>query len=414
MSNIAIKVSNLSKQYFIDHENQPSYTALRDVISNSFKRKKETNRKKDTFWALSNINFEINRGDSVGIIGRNGAGKSTLLKILSRITEPTKGRIEIVGRMASLLEVGTGFHPELTGRENIFLNGAILGMSRNEIRKKFDEIVDFSGVEYFLDTPVKRFSSGMYVRLAFSVAAHLESEILIVDEVLAVGDSEFQNKCLGKMNDVANTEGRSVLFVSHNLSSIKKLCNKSILLNKGQIELYDKTENVINKYNSIGTSESGNIFINDKIIIDIQGKSGITLHQISIFEEEFKNFQINQNTSLTIDLLFTNLLNKLNIRIGIFFYNENNECVLSAINDSIINTTLISLENGNNKIRLSFEKHCLMPGRYRIRVWIKSIHERILDYTSEYFFIEVNNNIFNNYPELTMGSAYAEFSYKKI
>jgi lipopolysaccharide transport system ATP-binding protein len=414
MSNKAIQVKNLSKKYFINHENQSSYTSLRDVIANSFNKKNKNFQKKDSFWALSDVNFEINKGDSVGIIGRNGAGKSTLLKILSRITEPSSGRIEISGRMASLLEVGTGFHPELTGRENIYLNGAILGMTRNEIKRKFDEIVEFSGVEYFLDTPVKRFSSGMYVRLAFSVAAHLESEILIVDEVLAVGDAEFQNKCLGKMNDVANSQGRTVLFVSHNLSSIKKLCNKSVLLNKGHVELFDKTENVINKYNSIGSSESSNILINNNIKVNLQGKLGITLNQISVHYDDFKNFQINQNDSLTLDFLINNLYNNLKIRIGLFIYNESNECVLSAINDSIINSELILLENGDNNVRLKFNKHCLMPGRYRIRLWIKTIHERLLDYTSEHYFIEVNNNFFNNHPELTMGSAYSEFNFKKI
>src|SRR5688572_121384 len=217
MSDSIIKVEGLGKKYIIAHEQVGGYTALRDVISKKAKdlliKKGDDLPAKEEFWALKDVNFEIKQGEAVGIIGRNGAGKSTLLKILSRITEPSSGRIEINGRVASLLEVGTGFHPELTGRENIFLNGAILGMSRAEIRRKFDEIVDFSGVEKFLDTPVKRYSSGMYVRLAFAVAAHLEPEILIVDEVLAVGDSEFQKKCLGKMQDVSSKEGRTVLFV---------------------------------------------------------------------------------------------------------------------------------------------------------------------------------------------------------
>ena len=205
-------------------------------------------RKKEDFWALKDVSFEVEKGEALGIIGRNGAGKSTLLKILSRITEPTTGRIEINGRVASLLEVGTGFHHELTGRENIFLNGAILGMSRLEIRRKFDEIVDFAGVEKFLDTPVKRYSSGMYVRLAFAVAAHLEPEVLVVDEVLAVGDAEFQKKCLGKMKEVSEGEGRTVLFVSHNLAAIRNLCTKGILLNGGQIEIAGEIDMVTNKY----------------------------------------------------------------------------------------------------------------------------------------------------------------------
>ncbi|HVM87565.1 MAG TPA: ABC transporter ATP-binding protein [Puia sp.] len=243
MSSPVIKVENISKQYIIAHENPERYTALRDVIAKKAKKifsfdqsMRPAQKKKSTeiFWALKDVSFELLEGDRVGIIGRNGAGKSTLLKILSRITEQTYGRITIHGRVASLLEVGTGFHPELTGRENIFLNGAILGMSRNEIRKKFDEIVDFAEIEKFLDTPVKRYSSGMYVRLAFAVAAHLEPEILVVDEVLAVGDAKFQKKCLNKMEDAGKKEGKTVLFVSHNMAAVKSLCNKAIVLHKGQ------------------------------------------------------------------------------------------------------------------------------------------------------------------------------------
>ncbi len=226
---IAIRVSNLSKSYSIGKKKD---TSLRSSLSGILKKSPTTVEK---FWALKDISFEINKGDVIGIIGKNGAGKSTLLKILSQITKPTEGRLEINGRIASLLEVGTGFHPELTGRENIYLNGTILGMTRKEVKEKFDEIVEFSGVEKFIDTPVKHYSSGMYVRLAFAVAAHLEPEILIIDEVLAVGDAEFQKKCLGKMKDVAG-EGRTVLFVSHNIPSVKTLCNKGIVLNHGKIE----------------------------------------------------------------------------------------------------------------------------------------------------------------------------------
>jgi lipopolysaccharide transport system ATP-binding protein len=237
---IAIRVENVSKKYTIGHEQPEKYTALRDVITNGVKsifKSKFTSRNqpaREEFWALNDISFEIKQGDRVGIIGRNGAGKSTLLKVLSRITEPTHGRISIKGRIASLLEVGTGFHPELTGRENIFLNGSILGMSQVEIRRKFDEIVDFAEVEKFLDTPVKRYSSGMYVRLAFAVAAHLEPEILVVDEVLAVGDAQFQKKCLGKMEDVSKRQGRTVLFVSHNMAVVANLCNRCIVMNHGR------------------------------------------------------------------------------------------------------------------------------------------------------------------------------------
>ena len=257
MSDPIISVENLGKKYLIDHQAQGQrYTALRDIIAENAKKlipfrrssqESNGNPRTEEFWALKDVSFEIHQGEVVGIIGRNGAGKSTLLKILSRITEPTAGRVRLRGRVASLLEVGTGFHPELTGRENTYLNGAILGMTRAEIRRKFDEIVAFAEVEKFLDTPVKRYSSGMYVRLAFAVAAHLEPEILVVDEVLAVGDAEFQKKCLGKMGEVAR-KGRTVLFVSHNLTAVATLCQKALWLNRGQAVMYAPTTNVISQY----------------------------------------------------------------------------------------------------------------------------------------------------------------------
>ncbi len=257
MSDTVIQVENLGKKYIIGHQQQERYTALRDVIANGAKSlgqrllkpwgKQSANPAYEEFWALKDVSFEVKQGDRIGIIGRNGAGKSTLLKILSRITEPTTGRIRIKGRVASLLEVGTGFHAELTGRENIYLNGAILGMSKAEIKRKFDEIVDFAGIEKFLDTPVKRYSSGMYVRLAFAVAAHLEPEILVVDEVLAVGDAQFQQKCLGKMEEVGK-EGRTVLFVSHNMAAIEKLCQHTILLHLGNIRYIGNQNEAITQY----------------------------------------------------------------------------------------------------------------------------------------------------------------------
>jgi lipopolysaccharide transport system ATP-binding protein len=263
MSEAVITVENLSKRYLIEHklgsQGHNRYTALRDVIAREVSnvarktigmlrgRQVLQAYEVEEFWALKDVSFEVKRGEALGIIGRNGAGKSTLLKILSRITEPTDGRVVLRGRVASLLEVGTGFHPELTGRENIFLNGAILGMTRRDIRARFDEIVAFAEVEKFLDTPVKRYSSGMYVRLAFAVAAHLEPEILIVDEVLAVGDAEFQKKCLGKMNDVAR-ESRTVLFVSHNMGAIRTLTKTCIMLDRGRIAVLGHTESVIQKY----------------------------------------------------------------------------------------------------------------------------------------------------------------------
>jgi lipopolysaccharide transport system ATP-binding protein len=256
MSPPVITIENLGKKYRLTHQTEPHrYTTLRDTISKGakgiFRARPAGERngitRSEEFWALKDLSLEIKQGEVVGIIGRNGAGKSTLLKILSRITEPTTGRIRIRGRVASLLEVGTGFHPELTGRENIYLNGAILGMARGQIRRKFDEIVAFAEVERFLDTPVKHYSSGMYVRLAFAVAAHTEPDVLIIDEVLAVGDAEFQKKCLGKMNEVSQ-DGRTVLFVSHNIPTVNRLCQRCILLDSGKITMDDQVTSVTARY----------------------------------------------------------------------------------------------------------------------------------------------------------------------
>lgn len=257
---LALKAENISKQYrlgqvgtgTITHDLNRFWHKVRGKEDPYLKIGEANDRtskgSSDYVWSLQDINFEIEQGDAVGIIGRNGAGKSTLLKILSKVTQPTKGKIYTNGRIASLLEVGTGFHPEMTGRENVFLNGAILGMTKKEIKQKFDEIVDFSGVERYIDTPVKRYSSGMYVRLAFAVAAHLESEILIVDEVLAVGDADFQKKCLGKMKDVTSGEGRTILFVSHNMAAVENLCNTGILLENGSLKYSGNMNDVMSKY----------------------------------------------------------------------------------------------------------------------------------------------------------------------
>jgi len=262
---IAIRVEDLGKRYHIG-KSVIKYRTLRETLSESFKaHRQSTNTEEDTIWALRHISFEVKEGQVLGVIGRNGAGKSTLLKILSRVTEPTEGVAEIHGRVGSLLEVGTGFHPELTGRENISLNGAILGMRRAEIERKFDEIVAFAEVEKFIDTPVKRYSSGMYLRLAFAVAAHLEPEILVVDEVLAVGDAEFQRKCLGKMSDVAK-EGRTVLFVSHNMSAILRLTDETVVIDKGNLLLRAPSAEAIDFYLSHGLTQEGQrIWSNDEI-----------------------------------------------------------------------------------------------------------------------------------------------------
>jgi lipopolysaccharide transport system ATP-binding protein len=276
----AIRVDNLGKKFIIGHQ-------VEGDLRGSFSRRlsqlmgRASVGTREEFWALKDVSFEIEKGAAVGIIGRNGAGKSTLLKILSRITDPTTGRFEINGRVSSLLEVGTGFHPELTGRENIYLNGTILGMRRAEIRKKFDAIVDFSGVEKFLDTPVKHYSSGMKVRLAFSVAAHLEPEILIIDEVLAVGDAEFQKKCLGKMDEVSKGEGRTVLFVSHNMGAVRSLCRCGVLLDAGKVHTMGPTSVVIDKYLASDADDSiwyfnkpthtGPGFLNSMTICTLEG-----------------------------------------------------------------------------------------------------------------------------------------------
>ena len=336
MSDTIIKIEGLGKSYFIGHERQGNYTALRDVLVDNIQawgkgvkqifqqgnKALVKGNEIEEFWALKDVSIEIKRGEAIGIIGRNGAGKSTLLKLLSRITEPTTGRIELNGRVASLLEVGTGFHPELTGRENIFLNGAILGMSRQEVKRKFDEIVDFSGVEKFLDTPVKRYSSGMYVRLAFSVAAHLEPEILVVDEVLAVGDAEFQKKCLGKMGEVSKEEGRTVLFVSHNMAAVQNLCKTGILLTKGKIEINDQIQNVINKYLIINKTEiqklsditirrgNGNLKFIDGKVKDISTNLYDNVESFSDiqFELYFATKELNKIIHSRIDIGINNII----------------------------------------------------------------------------------------------------------
>jgi len=281
----------------------------------------------DVVWSLNDINFEIEQGDAVGIIGRNGAGKSTLLKILSEVTSPTKGLVNIKGRIASLLEVGTGFHPELSGRENIFLNGAILGMRRREIERKLDEIVAFSGVERYLDTPVKRYSSGMYVRLAFAVAAHLESEILVVDEVLAVGDAEFQKKCLGKMSDISHGQGRTVLFVSHNMDSITRLCNKSIVLKNGELIFDGKAEQGIKKY-----FEKENISSAEKRWENgFPGNSQVKLTSVALIDSSNNLKDVFRTTEgVGIKIEYTVLEDDLVFTHGLNLFNEQNVHILSS------------------------------------------------------------------------------------
>ncbi len=306
-----ITAEGVSKKFIISHEGNQKYTALRDILANKFKSifsGKKDNESAEEFWALKNLNFEIEQGDRIGVIGRNGAGKSTLLKVLSRITEPSTGRISIKGRVASLLEVGTGFHPELTGRENIYLNGAILGMTRQEIKEKFEEIVAFAEIEKFLDTPVKRYSSGMYVRLAFAVAAHLEPEILIIDEVLAVGDAQFQRKSLGKMDDVSKKDGRTVIFVSHNMDAVTNLCNKCIYLKRGEIVMFDETSKVIDAY----LKDNKTIEKRDESFDENQAKIlNIELDSVELLKGNIKvsveynwPLEVNPNVGITFSTMF--------------------------------------------------------------------------------------------------------------
>ncbi|WP_278551607.1 ABC transporter ATP-binding protein [Elizabethkingia bruuniana] len=322
MENIALEVENLSKQYrlgqvgtgTLSHDLNRWWHKLRGKDDPYLKIGDTNDRTKsgdsDYVWALQNVNFQIEQGDAVGIIGRNGAGKSTLLKLLSKVTKPTTGNIKVRGRIASLLEVGTGFHPEMTGRENIFLNGAILGMTRREIKSKFDEIVDFAGVERYVDTPVKRYSSGMYVRLAFAVAAHLESEILIVDEVLAVGDAEFQKKCLGKMGDVSKGEGRTVLFVSHNMTSVRELCDHGILMKNGTMNFQGGVNETILEYQKDSVKMS--TYLHDGSIETAYGNNNIKILEFSVIPG---NEVLDIESPIHVKLRFFNNIPNINMDI---------------------------------------------------------------------------------------------------
>jgi len=340
MSTSVIKVENISKKYIISHQTGRGHSTLRDAISDGVKsitkrfgRHSNFEKTEEDYWALKNISFDIKEGDKVGIIGRNGAGKSTLLKILSRITEPTEGRVAIKGRVASLLEVGTGFHAELTGRENIYLNGAILGMSKQEIRRKFEEIVAFSEVEKFLDTPVKRYSSGMYVRLAFSVAAHLEPEILIVDEVLAVGDAAFQNKCLGKMEDVSR-QGRTILFVSHNMNAMSQLCSRAILLMDGKKIDDAEPQSVIHRYLSSKAIDS--ILVNiDKSqhLVSWGGATRMRLQSIKLLDAAFPTFTLWWKQPIKVEVILEVLEAVKHVTLGISVSNLDGYNLLGSHHD---------------------------------------------------------------------------------
>ena len=373
MSKVVIKAENISKQYrlglvgtgTVKDDMKRWWYNLRGKEDPFLKIGEANDRSKkgesDYVWSLRDINFEINQGDSVGIIGRNGAGKSTLLKILSQVTQPTTGKIYTKGRIASLLEVGTGFHPEMTGRENIYLNGAILGMRKHEIKRKFDEIVAFSGVERYIDTPVKRYSSGMYVRLAFAVAAHLESEILIVDEVLAVGDAEFQKKCLGKMNEVSKGEGRTVLFVSHNMAAVKSLCNSGIVLKNGSMSFQGTAESAVAQYlsgesDSLNHKKFGNDFDFETLKINeisINPK-GLTSDEI-LDEYHELEFQTHINIKTQPERLHLTYVLK----------DSNGEALFTFSTSGVT-----PLRKGNNHLVCSFPKGFLNIGNYYLDLYI--------------------------------------------
>ena len=379
MSEAIITVENLAKKYVISHKQKQSYTTMRDTLVNGFRNvgKKLLGKKqgeavsKEEFWALKDINFEIKQGDRVGIIGKNGAGKSTLLKILSRITEPTQGKIHLRGRVASLLEVGTGFHPELTGRENIFLNGAIMGMSKAEIIQKFDEIVAFAEVEKFLDTPVKRYSSGMYVRLAFAVAAHLEPEILVVDEVLAVGDAAFQKKCLGKMEDIGK-EGRTVLFVSHNMMAVETLTEKILLMNQGQCEQFLSVKEGIEKY----------------LLFENGGCTEVSFGDLDkpIFYKSIKSREVEGDLEISIDYIC-----REDVRSVLSLKVINHQGITAmAFRDTDVNQNVINKKKGCYKVSVRLPKNILSPGRYFITFSMADMISTRFHYVENALSFEVN------------------------
>lgn len=397
MNQVAISVKGISKKYTIGKRKDGS---LRGTLAVLFSGGKSSTQ---DFWALKDVSFDIKRGDVVGIIGKNGAGKSTVLKVLSQITRPTQGKIEINGRVASLLEVGTGFHPELTGRENVYLNGTILGMTRKEVAEKFDEIVAFSGIEKFIDTPVKHYSSGMYVRLAFAVAAHLEPEILIIDEVLAVGDAEFQKKCLGKMKDVAG-EGRTVIFVSHDLGAVRQLCNKGILMQNGTKIFEGEIDSVIEKYNA-------NTFVDAKLEYDFSDTSTRNFgnHFVTFNRVIFDKKQYSSKDSITILTDF--IVNNESIKNDIIHLNI---YITDQLNNIIyhINTMNIGYDktyNDTNSVCIHIPELNLVAGLYNVNLHLlsKLMH---FDYVMNEISLLITEGSIFEYKSVFSGRVYKEFS----
>lgn len=422
-----ITVKNISKKYNIRHQ-QGGYVALRDVLTNIFRNpfsfiKSKTKEAlgidtKEEFWALKDINFEIMKGEVIGIIGRNGAGKSTLLKILSQITPPTTGEIKIHGTVGSLLEVGTGFHPELTGRENIFLNGAILGMKKKEIVKKFDDIVEFAGVEKFLDTPVKYYSSGMYVRLAFSVAAHMDPDILIVDEVLAVGDAEFQKKCLGKMESITKEEGRTIIFVSHDMDAIANICTKCILLSRGKLQKFGNTKDIIDLYRSNKLDVVENNVAEDFNILKNQStKNGTKFTSIQILN--LQNNILKSNEPIKVLLKYSSENNDLikNPRIVITITNDISKNVVLRL-DSDVTKDSLSYGIPHAGEILCETKDCinLIDGRYSMDVdfLIDGVSVNHLSGIRK-FEVETDLKYYNykNYPDKNVCDTVIKYQFKQ-
>jgi lipopolysaccharide transport system ATP-binding protein len=395
MSNLAIRVENLGKLYRIGSKQQSYYTlrdALVDAVMTPVRRVRGLLRGEsaadlhEEIWALKDVSFEVKHGEVVGIIGRNGAGKSTLLKVLSRITEPTTGCADVYGRIGALLEVGTGFHPELTGRENIYLNGAILGMSRAEINRKFDEIVDFAGVEKFIDTPVKHYSSGMGLRLGFAVAAHLEPEILIVDEVLAVGDAEFQKKCLGKMSNVAS-EGRTVLFVSHNMAAVQSLCKRAILLSEGAVILDDEAETVISKYLQRYRTNSS------AYVSNVTTSQPAQIKKIRILSEDgIETDNLLTSDSFQIEVVYEvrRASTRLNLSVSVFSSNET--CVLSSPSFSDANWYRKEHPVGLYVARCFFPGSFFNRGYYTFSVMLVRNGHEVIEKLDNIVKIELNDD----------------------
>ncbi len=415
MSDVAIRIKNIGKMYTLKHKSKGAESligsigsGLKNIFSNS-----KSSQSSEEFWAIKDISFDIQKGDRVGIIGRNGAGKSTLLKVLSRVVKPSTGCIEFEGRMASLLEVGTGFHGDLSGRENIYLNGSILGMSKSEIDLKFDEIVAFSEVEQFLDTPVKRYSSGMYVRLAFAIAAHLEPDILIVDEVLAVGDAAFQKKCLGKMEEVSQQQGRTILFVSHNMATNQNLCDKTLYLKKGQIVNYGKTELIIPEYlraskefQSLDLSERKDRSGNGKIrfvSFALKNKLNQALLAAHCGDELYFDLEIES----------LNEISNLEISFGV---DDSYGTRVIHFNNVVTSQVFPKVKQGRSTVRIAIPKFPLKSGNYTFSLY-STVNADIADWLQEAGTFEVEAGDFfktGKLPPEGQASVFVEHSFQLI